>query len=388
MSRTDWNRAVAAAGAGLLGVAVSACSSASKPAAPEPSAAVGVTVAMVSMADRADTFEVGGVVQARTTATLAARIMAPVLEVRVAPGDRVRAGQVLLVLDGRDLDARSRGARADAQGATQGATAAEAEERAAQAAQALTRATFDRIAALQAKRSATAQELDAATAALRGAEARLAGATARVQEAGSRVESTTAASQAAAATESYTRITAPFDGLVTEKFVEPGNMAAPGMPLLRLEDTRSFRLDVRVDESRLGQVAPGAAVDVGFDVNGDAPSALKGVVSEIGRAVDADARAFLVKVDLPGGLGLRSGMFGRARFTGAARQTLIVPPDAVVRQGQVTSVFVVDGGVARLRLVQVSGDDVRSGLAAGESVVVSPPPGLADGRRVTTGNRP
>ena len=62
-----------------------------------------------------------------------------------------------------------------------------------------------------------------------------------------------------------------------------------------------------------------------------------------------------------------------------------MPADALVQHGQVTSVFVADNGVARLRLVRVRGTDVVAGLVAGESVVVGPPPGLTDGRRLTVG---
>jgi hypothetical protein len=104
--------------------------------------------------------------------------------------------------------------------------------------------------------------------------------------------------------------------------------------------------------------------------------------------MDADARTFLVKITLPDTAGLHSGTFGRARFSGSRRQALVVPPDAVVRQGQVTSVFVVNDGVAYQRLERVRDTEILAGLSAGETVVVSPVPGLADGRRVTIGTRP
>jgi multidrug efflux pump subunit AcrA (membrane-fusion protein) len=374
----------------LIGVTATACSSTRETDHADRGRAdtappIAVTIATVATTNVTDTFEAGGVVQARSTATLTARILAPVLEIHVAPGDRVRTGQSLLVLDGRDLAAQSRGAQAGARAAGQGATAAAAEQRAAQAALTLAQATHDRIAALHTRKSATAQELDVATAALHEAEARLAGAAARVLEAASRVEGTQATSQAAAATESYTRVTAPFDGVVTEKMVEVGYMASPGAPLLRVEDTRSFRLDVRVDESRARQVSSGATVGVLLDADEGEPRDVKGVVSEISRAVSADARAFLVKIALPSTAGLRSGMFGRATFPGSVRQALTVPDTALVRQGQVTSVFVVADGVARLRLVHVRGTEVLAGLSAGETVVLSPASGIADGRSVTTG---
>jgi len=344
-----------------------------------------VRVAPVVEASIAAPFEAGGVVQARTTATLAARVLAPVAAVHVAPGDRVRAGQLLVTLDGGDLEARARSAAAAVAQSKDGAAATAAEERAAQAALVLAQATHGRIAALQAKRSATAQELDEAIAALAAAEARVAGATARRQEAASNIERAQAASTAAGATASFLRITAPFAGVVTEKMVEPGNMATPGLPLVRVEDTRGFRLDVRVDESRAAQVTTGSAVAVVLDGASGKPETVRGVVAEVSRAVDAGARAFLVKITLPDGTSARSGGFGRARFSGEARAALTVPAEAIVQQGQVSAVYVADGGVARLRLVRLRGTEVQAGLSAGESVVVAPPPGLTDGRKITTG---
>ena len=374
--------------AGLLPMAglVIACSDRSPRPSEEARAPVPVRTATIALADLDEIFETGGVVQARTTVTVTSRILAPILEIRATPGDRVRFGDVLIVLDGRDLGARTRSAKAAATSAEQRATAAEAESRAADSALVLARATHDRIVSLQAKRSATLQELDEATAALRAAEARAAATAARRQEATAAVASAQADSDAASTTESFTYMTAPFDGIVTEKMVELGNMASPGTPLMRLEDTRGFRLDVRVDESRIRALAVGAAVPVLVDRGqGDAEPPLNGVISEIARAVDSDARAFLVKIALPMASGLRSGMFGRARFTAGTRRALSIPPEAVVRRGQVTSAFVVSDGVARLRLINVAGREVLAGLSQGERVIVAPSAEIVDGRRVSDG---
>jgi RND family efflux transporter MFP subunit len=349
---------------------------------------ISVTVATVGMADVTGTFEAGGVVEARTTATLMARIAAPVRDVRVSPGDRVRSGQVLIVLDGRDLAAHARRARAAGIAADQDVIAAESERQAADAALALARATHARIAGLHARRSATAQELDDVTGALRAAEARAAGASARARSAAAGGEAARAASDVADTTETFSQIVAPFDGVVTEKMVEPGNMAAPGTPLLRVEDARGFRLEVRVDESRVAQITPGVAVPVALDAGADgAARMVDGTVSEIGRAVDADTRAFLVKISLPAGSGLRSGMFGRARFSAGTRRVLTVPAAALVHRGQMTSVYVVEKDVARLRFVNVSGTEVLAGLSDGDVVVVAAPSSLSDGRRVRPGGR-
>lgn len=369
----------------LMSAALAGCSA--RRASPGPADAaepIAVTVSEVAMADMASPIDAGGVVQARTTATISARILAPVREMRVLPGDQVRKGQTLVVLDGDDLAAGARAARAAVRAAEQGAKAAAAELQAAEAGQALARASHYRIAGLQAKRSATAQELDDATAALRSAEARVAGVSARALQAASAVDSARAASDEASTRASFTTIAAPFDGMVTEKMVDLGNMASPGTPLLRLEDTRAFRLEVRVDESRVGQIRNGDSVPVFL---GAGRSSIKGTVVEVSRAVDADARAFLVKIALPDAPGLRSGEFGKARFGGTPRRALTIPPSAIVRRGQLTSVFVVDKGVARLRLVSLSESEVLAGLSESEAVILSPPAGVTDGRPVSVGGR-
>jgi multidrug efflux pump subunit AcrA (membrane-fusion protein) len=369
----------------LTSAALAGCSARRASAAPADAAEpIAVTIARVAMTDVATAIDSGGVVQARTTATIAARIMAPVREVRVSPGDRVREGQTLIVLAGDDLAAGAHAARSSALAAEQGSKAAAAELQAAEAGLALARASHDRIVRLEAKRSATAQELDDATATLRSAEAHVAAASARALQAASAVEGARAASDQARTTESFTTIAAPFDGVVTEKMVEPGNMASPGIPLLRLEDTRGFRLEVRVDESRFGRIRNGDSVPVFL---GTETTSIAGTVVEISRAVDADARAFLVKIALPDAVGLRSGAFGKARFSGATRRALTVPSSAIVRRGQLTSVFVVDKGLAGARLVNLRESEVLAGLTESEVVIVSPPAGITDGRRVSVGGR-
>jgi RND family efflux transporter MFP subunit len=346
-----------------------------------------VTVARVATTDLPETFEAGGVIQARTTATLTARILAPIREVRVTPGQHVRAGDTLVVLDADALAAQARSARSSATAADRAAAAAIAEQHAADAGLTLARASYDRIAALHGRRSATAQELDNATAALRAAEARAAGASAAAQAAAAQLESARSAGDAAGTTAGFSLIKAPFDGVVTQKLVDPGNMASPGTPLVRVEDTRGFQLEVRIDESRIACVNTGQSVRVSSDLAPAASNPIIGIVSEISRAADIDARAFLVKIALPADPEIRSGAFARAEFRAGTRQGLRLPALALVKRGQVTSVFVVEKDVARLRLVNISGDEVLAGLTEGETVVVAPPASLVDGRRVTVNPR-
>ena len=98
-------------------------------------------------------------------------------------------------------------------------------------------------------------------------------------------------------------------------------------------------------------------------------------------------RQFLVKIALPDARGLRSGEFGKARFSGTPRRGLTIPSSAIVRRGQLTSVFVVDKGLARVRLVSLSESEVLAGLTESEVVILSPPPAVTEGRHVSIGDR-
>ena len=148
----------------------------------------------------------------------------------------------------------------------------------------LARATFDRVRGLEQKKSATAQELDQAQAALAGAESRLAGARARVAEAEQGVAAARAGQEAASVGASYTTITAPFDGLVAARHVDPGAMAAPGSPLVTVEDATAFRLEAPIDASHAHLVAVGAEADARLD--GQADDAWQTVrVAEIGTSI-------------------------------------------------------------------------------------------------------
>jgi len=371
----------------LAGLAAAACSTepaTSRPAGPP----VAVTTAVAAEMDLAQPLEVGGVVKARTVATVVSRIMGEVTAVAVKPGDRVRAGRVVASLDARELRAHRVRAAASRSATEQGASLAEADRQAADAGLALARVTFQRISDLRAKNSATQHELDEAVAALRGAEARLKMAEARAAEATAAIASAGAAAEAADVTASYATLVAPFDGLVTEKLVDPGTMAAPGLPVVTVEDTRAFRLDVRVDASRAAAARVGDAVTVRLDA-GTGTVSVQGRVSEVSRLLDPGSHDFLVKIDLPQTEDLRSGMFGRAIFAGAAHRGIGVPETALARRGQLMFVYVVGADQrARLRLVNATEatggfTDVRSGLLAGERVVLTPPVTLVDGAAVT-----
>lgn len=180
--------------------------------------------------------------------------------------------------------------------------------------------------------------------------------------------------------------------------MEPGNLAMPGAPLLTIERD-GYRLEASVEESKLASIRVGQPVSVSLD---GMDHTFDVRVSEIVPAVDAASRAYTVKIDLPSGADLRSGIFGRARFEAGSRQVLAIPFGAVAERGQLQSVFVADNGTARTRLItlgdkrqhQVEVDQVEvdqmevdqvevlSGLSAGEQVIFPVPAGIADGARI------
>ena len=362
---------------------------------PKPaSSPIEVRVAQAEQRPMTTTFEVGGVIRAQTTAQVTSRIVAPVVEVRVRPGDRVTQGQTVVLLDDRDLAARNVQAGATLAAAQNGRKSVDASRDAADAALTLAKIHHARVQGLRDRNSATAAELDKATADLRAADGAARAAAARNAEASASVDAAEAAARATAVTASYSIITAPFDGLVTAKLTEAGNMASPGMPLLTIESVEAFRFEFQADQARARSLRPGDAVAV--EVDGAAESTpVTGKIVEVAHAIDAAAHTFSVKVAIPPDPALRSGMFARARLRADVRNVLTVPPSAVLRRGQLSLVFVVDGERrARLRAVTTGArtDDaiqVLAGMSQGEAVVVAPPPTLVDGVEVRSmGGRP
>ncbi len=245
---------------GLAVVGLAACQSSvgeHPEAGAKPGEAIDLALGTVAMGEWPSVHEAGGVVRPRQTAVISSRIVAPVLEVRVNTGDRVRRGQTLVVLDGRELQANAERATAAASGSKLGLQAAQAEARAAESALTLARLTHERVRGLAERKSATQQELDEATAVLAGAEARVAGAKARVAEAEQGIAAIAAGQQAASVGASYTVLTAPFDGIVAARQADPGSLATPGTPLLTVDDTSTSRLEVRIDESQARLVLRG-----------------------------------------------------------------------------------------------------------------------------------
>ncbi len=346
--------------------------------------AVPVRVEELRPAPYQDSYEAPGTVRAEKRAVLASKVTGTILEVTVKAGDPVRTGQPLVRIESEELTAEVSRAAAGQAAAERAVTQAEKGMTAAEAEAHLALLTFERFQQLHEKRSVSQQEFDQAEARHKAAAATVEMAAARVQEAQARLDQAAASLRAARVREGYAQITAPFAGIVAEKHADPGTLAVPGVPLLTLETSSGYRLEASLPEARVG------AVRVGDEVRTIIPSlALEttGRVVEMEATADTGSRSFLIKISLPNNSDLHSGLFGRAFFSGDQTTLLTVPEEAVVRRGQLLSVFVASEGVARQRLVTLGrrlGDriEVLSGLSASEQVILSNPGALVDGSRV------
>lgn len=375
----------------LLAASAAACGTGTDERETDTTPGVAVRTAAVEMRELADTIDVGGTVRSATVAVMTSRVVGQVLKINTRPGAHVRAGTVLAVLDGREMDANRERADAMLTAAVQGHTAAEADKAAAEAGLKLAVATHGRIAQLRDRKSATAQELDEAQAALSAAQARAAAAAAAVSAANANLSGARAAAEGARISAGYSRIVAPFDGTVTQRHVDEGAMAMPGTPILTIEEQATHQVEVRLDDTRAARINWSQSPRVVFTGADGADVTVEGRVVERAVALD-NAQTVVVKVALPAGSDVRTGMFARVRFNGGARRGLAVPADAIVQRGQLDAVFVVADGRVRYRVLEVgrvAGDfvEVRSGVAAGERVVRAAPASLVDGMPVTTAGR-
>jgi RND family efflux transporter MFP subunit len=323
-----------------LGGCGSEPSSQAKPHLPN----VGVVTATATIHEQHAVEVLPGTVKAATMATLMARVPGTVARITATPGTTVASGTVLAELDALEIAAKRDQAKAVA----------------AQAA-----ADFARSRQLFEMQSTTKAEFDAA-------QARATGSAAAANEAEIML--------------GYTRIIAPFAGVVIRKHVEVGDLISPGRAIIDLEDPGSLRLEVEIPESLAAKVIVGTTLraqigSAGFDH--------ETTVVEVTPAADPVSRTVLAKLALPSDAkGLHSGLFGRVTIPVAGGAQLTVPSAAIVQRGQLDTVFVVEDGTARLRLVRLGGSDgdhtaICAGLRAGEVVITNNPSTLLDGQPVT-----
>ena len=357
----------------LLAVGVlSGCSTDQKVDASAPEVVRNLKVITASPVNVPDALEAVGSVRALQTSQLSSETTGTITQIRVHEGDRVRRGEVLVQLDQAAPAAALERAVATELAAANELVAAEADL-------SLAESTLTRYQTLYDKQIISRQQFDEIKARQQSALAH------RDLARSSQQQSKAAVAEARAALD-FTRVLAPFDGIVAERKLDPGALASPGVPILTLEDVTHYRLEANVNENDLRFVRLGQQVPVSIDVLGDAT--LNGRVAQIVPAADPASRSFIVKVELPVNKELRSGLFGHAQFSRGQKSALLVPQTAIVERGQLQAAYVLDATeIASLRYVTLGQPlgaqvEILAGVQSGERVVAQPGELDLSGKRI------
>jgi membrane fusion protein (multidrug efflux system) len=290
---------------------------------------VKVTVAAAEERTPLRQIEVMATVEAEQSASVAARVSGNITELPVRLGDRVKAGDMLVVISAGEIRAQVNQALAQLEQAER-----------------------------NLKREQTLEESrKIAEAAYREARTML----------------------------DYTTITAPFDGVITSKPANVGDLAVPGKILLTIENGSSLQIIADVPEALVLGLSIGDRLPVRINAAG---LDIQGTITEIAPTADPRSRTAPIKLDIEPSPKLRSGQFARVSLPSTSGSAVMVPAASIRPFGQLDRVFIVKDGTVRLQLVKTGlkhGESIEilSGVNGGDSVVISDTRELSDGRKVT-----
>lgn len=340
---------------------VVSCGNDDKKKVADSSPAVAVTTSAVSEDSSNPFLTVSGKVEAVKSADISTRMMGYVDKIYVQVGEKVQNGQLLLSINNSDISAKLAQANA---GITE-----------AQTAFANAGKDFQRYTTLFNENSATQKELDDMTAQYNMAKARLEGAEQMKKEVQAQM--------------GYANIRAPFAGVVTNKFINAGDMANPGMPLMEVETPGIYQVLAMVPESEILDIKADSEVEVLLK---SLNKTVKGKVTEVSTSSKNTGGQYMVKVVLEeSDANILSGMYANVRFPNKRKtmDAIMIPTDAIVHRGQLTGIYTVsqsNTAVLRwLRLGRTYGDrvEVLSGLSSDEEYIVKAEGKLYNGARIS-----
>lgn len=306
---------------------------------------------------------ISGKVQSTLSANLSTRIMGYVTNTYVNVGDKVSKGQLLLSINNTDLNAKKAQIEATIIKAKAGFINAEKD--------------YNRFKNLFAQNSTSQKEMDDITARYQMAKANLDATKQMKNEINSQF--------------AYANIKAPFSGVITNKFINKGDMANPGVPLISVEGKSGFEVMAMVPESEISKIKKGALVDVLVkSIN----QTIKGKVTEISTSAKNTGGQYLVKIKLnKTNTNVLSGMFTTVQFPIEKSQTntgmVLIPTEAIVERGQLQGVYTVSVNnkalLRWLRLGRTFGNQVEvlSGLKADETYILSAEGKLYNGATIS-----
>jgi len=330
-------------------------------------AAIPVKVSSTAIDDNPGFVSASGKIEAENSANVSTRIMGYVTRVHVKVGQKVSAGQLLVSINNTDLQAKKAQVDASIVQATAAYNNAKKD--------------FDRFTALFNQQSASQKELDDMTSRYEMAKAGLEGAKQMRNE--------------VMAQFSYSNITAPFSGEVTNTFVKEGDMANPGMPLVSVEGASHLQVKAMVPESDITSIQNGMDVKV---LVKSTNQSLSGKVIEVSGSAKNTGGQYWVKINLSNtNTKVLSGMFVNVQFPLVSKKQtatpvsdkVVVPESALIRQGQLTGIYTIgnkDTAILRwLRIGKAYGNQVEvlSGLSAGEQYIISAEGKLYNGAKVS-----
>jgi len=346
----------------VLSFALVSCGSDDKKEVVNNTPAIAVKVSSVNAENNSPFFTASGKIKATNQITLSTRTSGYVDRIYVKVGDKVAKGKLLLSINNADLQAKRAQVNANI---TQ-----------AKAAYHIAEKDYNRFKNLFADNSASQKEMDDMTANFEMAKARLEAANQMKNEINAQFK--------------YVNITAPFSGVVTSKFIEEGDLANPGMPLIAVEAPSLFEVSLSVPETDISQIKSGMKVDVLVkSIN----QTIKGEVTEVSTSAVNTGGQYLIKVTLEKtDANILSGMYTTVKFPNkrkSATNSVLIPQEVIVKNGQLKGVYTVSStntAILRwLRLGKTYGDQVEvlSGLNSEEEYIVSAEGKLYNGVKVT-----
>lgn len=314
-----------------------------------------------------------GRLEAQTRVDLAARITGHILAITKREGDQVRAGELVITLDNRELLERAQAVQSEGLAAQQRLAAARSALETQQA-------IYGRDEKLYQAGAISKEALERSRTALTSARA-----TAQATEEGIKgIGMQTAAARTQAG---YGQVRAPFSGVVTRRLMEPGDLAVPGKPILTIEQQGACKVLLQVPQEALAGLRPGSRAYLRHADGRSLSAAVSRMYPSVGPSLQAGLEISLAKppFDLPSGASLT------VELAAAPQQGLLVPEQALVRNGTATELRVIKDGKVQLRTVWLLGVSngvavVSDGLTAGEQVAVGQESRLrllADGVPVT-----
>ena len=314
-----------------------------------------VKVETISKASVDNYYETSATVKAKTNSVIASMITGKVTSLAVQEGDSVKAGQLLLTIDARDLTQKASGASAGVSMAQKGVEQAAQNKKMAEV-------TYQRYKNLYNEKVITKQEFDQYSTQKNVAALEYQKAQAGVQQA-------RAGLGEVRVYQSYSRVTAPIAGIVTQRNIDLGSTAIQGQPILTIESPGNQELIANVDESYLKKIHKGQEVNLVID-----GKTVKTKITTIVQSIDPTTRTFKVKLDTKG---LNSGLYTKVQIPVGKKDAIAVPQVAIVQKGQLTGVYTVDDkNIISYRLIRtgkILGDkiEVISGLTDGDKIIVS-----------------